>query len=94
VEVILKTEKTKLLPQAVLLVRDCGPGVPGDSLQEIFQPFFRVKDTNGDARANKGAGLGLAIAQEAIRQHRGTIIASNAKPIGLEVKVTLPTCYI
>ena len=94
VEVILKTEKTKLLPQAVLLVRDCGPGVPGDSLQEIFQPFFRVKDTNGDARANKGAGLGLAISQEAIRQHRGTIIASNAKPIGLEVKVTLPTCYI
>ena len=94
VEVILKTEKTKLLPQAVLLIRDCGPGVPRESLQQIFQPFFRIKETNGNPRASKGTGLGLAIALEAIRQHRGTIAASNTKPIGLEVKITLPTCYI
>jgi signal transduction histidine kinase len=95
VDVILKTENTKPLMQAVLLVRDCGPGVPGDLLQQIFQPFFRVTEHSGDqmARAN-GTGLGLAIALEAIRQHRGTIIASNTKPIGLEVKITLPTCYI
>src|ERR1700722_16487114 len=95
VEVILKTENTKPLMQAVLLVRDCGPGVPGDLLQQIFQPFFRVTEHSGDqmARAN-GTGLGLAIALEAIRQHRGTIIASNTKPIGLEVKITLPTCCI
>ena len=94
VEVILKTEKTKSLPQAVLLVRDCGPGVPEESLQQIFQPFFRVKETNGNPRSTKGTGLGLAIALEAIRQHRGTIRASNTKPIGLEVKITLPTCCI
>jgi signal transduction histidine kinase len=95
VEVILKTENTKPLMQAVLLVRDCGPGVPVDLLQQIFQPFFRVTEHSGHqmARAN-GTGLGLAIALEAIRQHRGSIIASNAKPIGLEVKITLPTCYI
>jgi signal transduction histidine kinase len=93
VEVILKTERTKPLPQAVLLVRDSGPGVPGDSLQQIFQPFFRVKEHTADPRSSKGTGLGLAIALEAIRQHRGTIIASNTKPIGLEVKITLPTCY-
>jgi len=94
VEVILKTEKTKSLPQAVLLVRDCGPGVPEESLQQIFQPFFRVKETNGNPRSTKGTGLGLAIALEAIRQHRGTIRASNTKPIGLEVKITLPTCCV
>jgi signal transduction histidine kinase len=94
VEVILKTEKPTPSPQAVLLVRDHGPGVPGESLQEIFQPFFRVKENNNaDPRAQNGTGLGLAIALEAIRQHRGTIIASNANPIGLEVKIMLPTCY-
>jgi signal transduction histidine kinase len=95
VEVILKTENTKPLMRAVLLVRDCGPGVPGDLLQQIFEPFFRVTEHSGGqmARAN-GTGLGLAIALEAIRQHRGTIIASNSKPIGLEVKITLPTCYL
>jgi signal transduction histidine kinase len=93
VEVILKTEKMSPSPQAVLSVRDYGPGVPGELLQQIFQPFFRVKEPSGDPRANRGTGLGLAIALEAIRQHRGTIIASNADPIGLEVKIMLPTCF-
>jgi two-component system sensor histidine kinase CpxA len=90
VEVILKTEKMSP-PRAVISVRDYGPGVPAELLQQIFQPFFRLKEPNGDPRANKGTGLGLAIALEAIRQHHGTIIASNANPIGLEVKITLPT---
>jgi two-component system sensor histidine kinase CpxA len=94
VEVILKTEKMTASSQAVLSVRDYGPGVPGESLQQIFQPFFRVREPSGDPRAKNGTGLGLAIALEAIRQHRGTIIASNANPIGLEVKILLPTCYL
>jgi signal transduction histidine kinase len=93
VEVTLKIEETRPSPQAVLLVRDFGPGVPGELLQQIFQPFFRVKLPNGDPQANKGTGLGLAIALEAIRQHRGTIIASNTNPLGLEIKVMLPTSY-
>jgi signal transduction histidine kinase len=94
VEVTLKTEKMSPSSQAVLLVRDYGPGVPEELLQQIFQPFFRVKEPSGDPRANKGTGLGLAIALEAIRQHRGTIVASNANPMGLEVKIMLPTCYV
>ena len=94
VEVTLKTEKMSPSPQAVLSVRDHGPGVPGELLQQIFQPFFRLKEPSGDPRATNGTGLGLAIALEAIRQHRGTIIASNAKPIGLEVKIALPIRYV
>jgi signal transduction histidine kinase len=94
VQVILKTEKMNPSLQAVLSVRDYGPGVPEESLQQIFLPFFRVKEPNSDPRANKGTGLGLAIAFEAIRQHRGTIIASNANPIGLEVKIVVPTRYV
>jgi signal transduction histidine kinase len=93
VEVVLRIEKTKGAPQAVLSVRDHGPGVPGELLQQIFQPFFRVKDPSANPRATNGTGLGLAIALEAIRQHHGTIIASNADPIGLEVKIVLPIRY-
>ena len=93
VEVSLKTEEMNPSPQAVLSVRDYGPGVPAEMLQQIFQPFFRVKEPGGNPRASNGAGLGLAIALEAIRQHRGTIIASNANPNGLEVKIMLPTSY-
>jgi signal transduction histidine kinase len=94
VDVILKTERISPSVQAVLLVRDYGPGVREELLQQIFEPFFRVKEPNADPRANNGTGLGLAIALEAIRQHRGTIIASNAHPMGLEVKIMLPTCYL
>ena len=93
VKVSLKTEEMNPSPQAVLSVRDYGPGVPAEMLQQIFQPFFRVKEPGGNPRASNGAGLGLAIALEAIRQHRGTIIASNANPNGLEVKIMLPTFY-
>src|ERR1700730_12657090 len=91
VDVILKTERMNPSSQAVLSVCDYGPGVPGELLQQIFEPFFRAKASKGDSRANNGTGLGLAIALEAIRQHRGTIIASNADPVGLEVKITLPS---
>jgi signal transduction histidine kinase len=93
VEVVLKVETRSDFPQAVLSVRDYGPGVPEEALQQIFQPFFRVTARPGPRR-NNGMGLGLAIALEAIRQHRGTIIASNAWPTGLEVTITLPTCSL
>jgi two-component system sensor histidine kinase CpxA len=74
-------------PQAVLTVRDEGPGVPNDSLQNIFRPFFRI---NRPERRSEGNGLGLAIALEAIRLHHGSINASNLNPQGLEISVRLP----
>jgi two-component system sensor histidine kinase CpxA len=68
-------------------VRDYGSGVPSEDLTRIFDPFFRV-DTARDT-ASGGVGLGLAIAQRAIRVHRGEILAENAEP-GLRVRVNLP----
>jgi two-component system, OmpR family, sensor histidine kinase CpxA len=70
-----------------LTVRDQGPGVPNDALQNIFSPFFRI---NGPGRRKEGNGLGLAIALEAIRLHHGSITASNLTPEGLEISVRLP----
>jgi two-component system sensor histidine kinase CpxA len=72
--------------EAILSIRDHGPGVPENMLAEIFLPFRRVAGQNHD-----GAGLGLAIAQRAIRAHRGTIRASNAPQVsGLIVEIALP----
>jgi len=71
----------------VLTVRDRGPGVPDDQLPKIFTPFFRV-DQSRDASSG-GIGLGLAIAQRAIRLHHGELSAENAGP-GLRVTVVLP----
>lgn len=69
-------------------VRDYGPGVPGDQLENIFRAFYRVDDSR--ARATGGAGLGLALAREATVLYGGTITARNANP-GLEVCIRFPS---
>ncbi|MGA7257768.1 MAG: ATP-binding protein [Terracidiphilus sp.] len=72
---------------AVIVVRDHGPGVPEDALSRIFDPFFRVeeaRDTNGG-----GSGLGLSIAKRAVQAHHGSICAQNASP-GLRVRIAIP----
>jgi two-component system sensor histidine kinase CpxA len=73
---------------AVIRVRDYGKGVPEESIKEIFRPFYRVEDDRD--RKTGGTGLGLSIAARAVRLHRGTIKASNAKDGGLIVEIRLP----
>ena len=68
-------------------IRDHGPGVPEDYLSAIFQPFFQVK---GGSVSQVGNGLGLAIALEAVRMHRGSILATNLSPSGLEILIEIP----
>jgi signal transduction histidine kinase len=87
VNVALGIDKAASNRQVFLTVRDQGPGVPKDELQNIFSPFFRI---NGPGRRKEGNGLGLAIALEAIRLHHGSITASNLNPEGLEISVRLP----
>jgi len=87
VKVALGIDNAASGPQVILTVRDEGPGVPKDALQNIFRPFFR---TNGTERQSEGNGLGLAIAREAVRLHHGSITASNLSPKGLEISVLLP----
>jgi signal transduction histidine kinase len=90
IQIVLEVDRSTSEPRALLSVRDHGPGVPEDSLQAIFQPFYRI---NGDGEATGGNGLGLAIASEAIRLHRGTIRAKNLRPTGLEIIIQLPVAY-
>ena len=71
----------------VVRVRDCGPGVPDEALDRLFDAFYRV-DTDRN-RTSGGAGLGLSIARRAIELHKGSIHASNAHP-GLLVEMELP----
>ncbi|MFK0569584.1 ATP-binding protein [Endozoicomonas sp.] len=72
---------------ALIRIRDHGPGVPEEALEDLFEPFFRVDETRG--KENDGTGLGMAIARTAVAQHNGSIVARNAQP-GLEVSIRLP----
>jgi two-component system sensor histidine kinase CpxA len=73
---------------AVITVRDHGTGVPENALVEIFRPFYRVDDARD--REAGGVGLGLAIADRAVRLHGGSVEAANEPTGGLVVTMILP----
>ena len=70
-----------------ITIRDSGPGVPDDKLEDIFRAFYRIDESR--ARTSGGVGLGLALAHDAALAMGGDIIARNCQP-GLEITVTLP----
>lgn len=74
--------------EASIRVSDSGPGVPESDLEKIFRPFYRIDDARG--RATGGVGLGLAITDQAVRLHGGSVKASNLPEGGLLVEIRLP----
>ncbi len=82
---VLEVEVTERNGQAVIKVRDQGPGIPEEDLQTVFEPFKR-----GARGTNNGFGLGLAIAKGAVDMHGGAIIAANRPEGGLSVAIRLP----
>lgn len=75
--------------QLAFSVLDDGPGIPEDELKEIFRPFYRASEARD--RDSGGVGLGLAIADWAVRQHGGRIEAENRTTrTGLIVTIYLP----
>jgi two-component system sensor histidine kinase CpxA len=89
VEISLSRRCTDSGAMAVIRVRDRGPGVPEQALSKLFVPFYRVADARD--RQTGGTGIGLAIAERAVRLHGGTVTAANAPEGGLIVEITLPT---
>lgn len=65
-------------------VRDTGPGIPENSLGQIYDPFYTTK-------GERGTGLGLMICQKTIETHKGTIHAGNNPEGGAVFTVRLPT---
>jgi PAS domain S-box-containing protein len=63
--------------------QDDGPGIPGDTLPSIFDPFYTTK------RPGRGTGLGLSICKSVMKEHNGTIEAANAPGGGAVFTVTL-----
>ncbi|MGO9863871.1 MAG: ATP-binding protein [Terriglobales bacterium] len=74
--------------EIVVRVLDSGPGVPNEALAKIFEPFYRLDDARN--RQTGGAGLGLSIADRAIRLHGGQLRASNRPEGGLEIEIRIP----
>ncbi|MBD2067701.1 GAF domain-containing protein [Leptolyngbya sp. FACHB-671] len=62
-------------PRVVLEVRDTGVGILLDDLPHLFERFYQVRGTQ--ARTHEGSGIGLALVNELVRLHGGTINVSS-----------------
>ena len=74
-----------------IAIEDEGEGVPDDAIQKIFHPFYRVETARD--RNTGGYGLGLSIAQRAIKRHGGHITAENFSG-GFRVTILLPALLL
>ncbi|TQE25340.1 sensor histidine kinase [Streptomyces ipomoeae] len=74
--------------QAVLVVTNTGPVVPAYEIDNLFEPFRRLRTER--TGSDKGVGLGLSIARSVARAHGGHIAAEPREGGGLVMRVTLP----
>jgi PAS domain S-box-containing protein len=63
---------------------DDGPGIPKENLASIFDPFYTTK------RPGRGTGLGLSICKSVMKEHNGSVEATNSPEGGSIFTVTLP----
>ena len=74
--------------RALITIEDDGPGIPADQYKNVFKPFFRLDKSRSLNQA--GIGLGLAIVEDIINSHGGSIQLGKSKLNGLQVKISLP----
>ena len=70
--------------QVVITIRDYGPGIPEEEL-----PHVKNKFSKGSSKA-RGSGIGLAVCDEIVSRHEGTLEIGNAEGGGCIVTVRLP----
>jgi len=70
--------------QAVITIRDYGPGIPEDELPHVKSKFYK-----GSSKA-RGSGIGLAVCDEIVTRHGGELIIGNAEGGGCIVTIRLP----
>lgn len=80
IEASMSTEEEEV----VIRIRDHGPGIAEDEL-----PLVKCKFYKGSSKA-RGTGIGLAVCDEIVQMHGGTLVLENAPGGGTEVTVRLP----
>ena len=75
---------------ALIEVRDCGPGIPEDQQAHLFEPFYRGHYSQASPKS--GLGLGLTICKEIVERHGGHIWFESHESTGSSFFVELPLC--
>ncbi|MEE4115612.1 MAG: ATP-binding protein [Marinilabiliaceae bacterium] len=80
--IVVETYLKEKEEQVFIEITDEGSGIPQEAIEEIFVPFFTLKES--------GVGLGLAISDQIIKAHNGEIILMNNDPGGVKCIIKLP----
>ncbi len=73
---------------AVLRVRDTGIGIPADEIPKLFTRFHRIEGARG--RTYEGSGIGLALVQELVQLHGGSVSVTSEVGAGSTFEVRVP----
>jgi two-component system phosphate regulon sensor histidine kinase PhoR len=74
--------------QIEVVVEDDGPGIPSESLERIFERFYRVDKAR--SREQGGTGLGLSIVKHIVQSHGGKVWATSEPGHGASFFFTVP----
>ena len=69
----------------MICIRDYGPGIPEEELPRVKMKFYK-----GSSKA-RGSGIGLAVCEEIITMHGGTLTLENTDGGGTLVTISIPT---
>ncbi|WP_312824417.1 HAMP domain-containing sensor histidine kinase [Epilithonimonas sp.] len=69
-----------------VIIKDNGIGIPDTEFDKIYDPFFRASNT----RNYEGYGIGLPLARNIIRMHKGELIINSKENIGTTVQISFP----
>jgi signal transduction histidine kinase len=87
-EIAIETRSSAEGTHAEVTVRDTGTGIPADELPHLFERFRRVENARG--RSIEGSGIGLALVQELVKLHGGTIRVASQVGVGSAFTVAIP----
>jgi signal transduction histidine kinase/DNA-binding response OmpR family regulator len=84
----IKVELRQAANTVELSVIDTGTGIPAEALPHVFERFHRVKGARG--RSYEGSGIGLALVQELVKLHGGTVTVRSEVDRGSTFTVAIP----
>jgi two-component system, OmpR family, phosphate regulon sensor histidine kinase PhoR len=91
VEVGFARETTPDGPEALVTVRDYGPGIPAEHLPRLTERFYRIDV--GQSRAEGGTGLGLSLVKHILNRHRGRLAIESELGKGATFTARLPLIH-
>ena len=82
---LVSVQTKKINDKVEIIVSDNGNGIPQNIVDKIFQPFFTTKPTG------QGTGLGLSLAYDIVKAHKGEIKAETKEGEGSAFIILLPS---